>query len=180
MSKPGAQIRNLYTQVKSSEKKTEHIVVAIVQDTPEVFSRIAGLMRRRSFSLKSLTIGKSEQLGYLRMTMVVDATRTDTEQVIKQLYKIIEVTKVTDISFASNIQRELALIKIFATKLTRSEIMQIVDIFRAKIVDVGHDSLMVEITGDTTKINSFLDLVRSFGIKELARTGATAMSRGAN
>jgi len=151
------QKHSLYTQVKSTELKTEHVLVAIVEDTPLVFSKIAGLFRRRGFNIKSLTIGKSEQPAYLRMTVVVDGTKTDTEQVIKQLYKVIEVIKVTDISFEQNVIQELALVKIYATKSTRSEIMQIVDIFRAKIVHVGHDSLMVEITGDSTKINSFLE-----------------------
>lgn len=178
MAEQGDQKHSLYTQIKTTETKTEHVVVAIVEDTPLVFSRISGLFRRRGFHIKSLTIGKSEQTGYLRMTIVVDGTKTDTEQVIKQLYKVVEVIKVSDISFDQNVERELALVKIFATKSTRSEIMQIVDIFRGKIVDVGHDSLMVEITGDSSKVDSFLDLIRSFGIKELARTGVTAMNRG--
>ncbi len=172
------QKRNLYAQVKSTELKSEHIVVALVEETPLVFSRIAGLFRRRGFHLKSLTIGKCELPGHSRMTIVIDGTKTDTEQVIKQLYKVIEVIKVTDISFDHTVVRELALVKIFATKSTRSEIMQIVDIFRAKIVDVGHDSLMVEITGDSKKVDSFLDLIRGFGVKELARTGVTGMARG--
>jgi len=178
MTEEDSQKYSLYTEIKTSEIKTEHIVVAIVEDTPHVFSRIAGLFRRRGFNIKSLTIGQSEQAGYSRMTIVVDGTKTDTEQVIKQLYKVVEVIKVSDISFDKTVVRELALVKIFATKTTRSEIMQIVDIFRGKIVDVGHDSLMVEITGDSKKVDSFLDLVRSFGIKELARTGVTAMNRG--
>jgi acetolactate synthase-1/3 small subunit len=179
MTQQSNQKHSLYTEVQTTELKTEHVVVAIVKETPHVFSRIAGLFRRRGFNIKSLTIGASEQLGYTRMTIVIDGTKTDTEQVIKQLYKIIEVTKVTNISFDKTVVRELALVKIYATKSTRSEIMQIVDIFRGKIVDVGHDSLMVEITGDSTKVNSFLDLIRGFGIKELARTGVTAMNRGA-
>ena len=159
MAQSGDQKRNLYTQIQSTEVKTEHVVVAVVQETPHVFSRIAGLFRRRGFHIKSLTIGTSEQLGVTRMTIVVDGTKTDTEQVIKQLYKVIEVIKVTDISFEQTVVRELALVKIYATKSTRSEIMQIVDIFRGKI-------------------DSFLDLVRGFGIKEMARTGVTAMNRG--
>ena len=178
MNQQGDQKRNLYTQVASKELKTEHVVVAIVEQTPLVFSRIAGLLRRRGFKIKSLTVGQCDQPGYFRMTIVIDGTKTNTEQVIKQLYKIIEVIKVIDLSFGQTVLRELALVKIFATKSTRSEIMQIVDIFRAKIVDVGHDSLLVEITGDSTKVDSFLDLIRGFGIKEIARTGVTAMQRG--
>lgn len=180
MSRVQDEVHSLYTQVKRSEVKTEHVVVAIVEETPLVFSRITGLFRRRNFHIKSLTIGACEQAGCSRMTIVIDGTKTDTEQVIKQLYKVVEVIKVSNISFDQTVQRELALVKIVASKATRSEIMQIVDIFRGKIVDVGHDSLMVEITGDSKKVDSFLDLVRDFGIKELARTGLTAMNRGGN
>lgn len=170
--------RSLYSKISSTEVKSEHIVVAIVEDKPGVFSRIAGLFRRRNFNIKSLTIGSCELKGMSRMAIVIDGTKTKTEQVIKQLYKVIEVIKVSDLTFDETVIRELALVKIMATKATRSEIMQIVDIFRGKIVDVSHDFVMVEITGDSGKINSFLDLVKGFGVKELARTGATAMGRG--
>lgn len=180
MSQQGDQKRNLYTQMKSSESKTEHVVVAIVEDKPGVFSRTSGLFRRRGFNIKSITVGNCEKPGLSRMTLVIDGTKTITEQVIKQLYKIVEVIKVSDLSFDEKVIRELALVKIKANKANRSEIMQMVDIFRGKIVDVGHDTVMVEITGDNTKIDSFLDLVRSFGIIELARTGVTALNRGGN
>lgn len=172
------QQRNLYSQMKSSEKKSEHVLVAIVEDTPGVFSRTSGLFRRRGFNIKSITVGNCEKDGYSRMTLVIDGTKTVTEQVIKQLYKIIEVIKVNDLSFEEKVTRELALVKITADSKNRSEIMQIVDIFRGKIVDVNHDSVMVEITGDSYKIDSFLELVKSFGILELARTGVTALNRG--
>jgi len=178
MAKQGDQKRNLYTQVTSTELKTEHVVVAIVEDKPGVFSRIAGLFRRRGFNIKSLTVGNCEQKGLSRMTIVIDGTKTITEQVIKQLYKIVEVIKVTDLTHGDTVTRELALVKIKASTDNRSEIMQIVDIFRGKIVDVGHDSVMVEITGESKKIDSFLELVHSFGVKELARTGVTALNRG--
>lgn len=178
MAKQGEQKRNLYTQVKKTESKTEHVVVAVVEDKPGVFSRIAGLFRRRGFNIKSLTVGNCELQGLSRMTIVIDGTKTITEQVIKQLYKIIEVIKVSDLSSDEKVTRELALVKIIASPSNRSEIMQIVDIFRGKIVDVSHDSVMVEITGESTKIDSFLDLVQSFGVKELARTGVTALNRG--
>ena len=178
MKKQGDQKRTLYTQVKNSEVKTEHVVVAIVEDKPGVFSRTSGLFRRRGFNIKSITVGNCEKPGLSRMTLVIDGTKTNTEQVIKQLYKIVEVVKVSDLSFDEKVTRELALVKIQASTSNRSEIMQMVDIFRGKIVDVGHDSIMVEITGDSAKIDSFLDLVRSFGIQELARTGVTALTRG--
>lgn len=169
---------SLYTQSKSTEKKTEHLVVAIVEDKPGVFSRIAGLFRRRNFNIKSITIGNCEQKGLSRMTIVVDGTKTITEQLVKQLYKIIEVIKVIDLPEDQSIVRELALIKITTTKQTRSEIMQIVDISGAKIVGVNLDSVMVELTGDHQKIDSFLEMVKVFGIRELARTGVTAMQKG--
>lgn len=178
MSKQGEQKRSLYTQRKNIEIKTEHIVVSLVQDRPGVLSKVAGLLRKRGFNMKSITVGSTEEKGISRITIVVDGTKTNTEQVVKQLYKIIEVIKVSDLTMDNKIVRELALVKLFATKSTRSEIIQIVDIFRARMVDVAHDSLMVEITGDHQKIESFLDLVRPFGIKEIARTGITAMNRG--
>lgn len=168
---------SLYSQSKSTEKKTEHIVVAIVEDKPGVFSRIAGLFRRRNFNIKSLTIGNCEQKGLSRMTLVVDGTKTVTEQLIKQLYKVIEVIKVMDISHDQNVVRELALLKINASKTTRTEIMQIVELYKAKVVHVGSDLLMVEIIGEPEKIDAFLELVKGFGIRELARTGVTALNR---
>lgn len=172
------QKRNLYTKFQRSELATEHVVVAIVEDKPGVFSRTSGLLRRRGFNIKSITVGNCEKAGLSRMTLVIDGTKTNTEQVIKQLYKIIEVVKVSDLSFDEKVTRELALVKVLANASNRSEIMQIVDIFRGKIVDVNRDSVMVEITGESTKIDSFLDLVRDFGIHELARTGVTALQRG--
>ncbi|OGJ44150.1 acetolactate synthase small subunit [Candidatus Peregrinibacteria bacterium RIFOXYA12_FULL_33_12] len=158
--------------------KTEHIVVALAENKPGVISKISGLFRRRGFNIQSITAGHTEEKGISRLTIMVDGTKTNTEQLIKQLYKIIEITKVSDLTLDKKIVRELALVKLYATKSTRSEIMQIVDIFKARIVDVSHSSVIVEITGDSLKIESFLDLVRGFGIKEIARTGVTAMNRG--
>ncbi len=177
MSQQGEQQRSLYTQKKSLERKTEHIVVALAENKPGVLSKVTGMLRRRGFNINSLTAGTTEEPGISRMTFLVDGTKTNTEQLIKQLYKVIEIVKVSDLTSDKKVIRELALIKLYATKSNRSEIMQIVDIFRARIVDVGHDSIMVEITGDHLKIDSFLDLVRGFGIKEIARTGVTAMIR---
>lgn len=111
------------------------------------------------------------------MTLVVDGTKTVTEQLIKQLYKVIEVIKVMDISHDQNVVRELALLKINASKTTRSEVMQIVDLYKAKVVHVGSELLMVEIVGEPEKIDAFLELVKGFGIRELARTGVTALNR---
>ena len=158
--------------------KTKHTLVALVQDKPGVLNRVASLFRRRGFNIESIAVGRTELPELSRMTIVVDGATTMVEQVAKQLYKVIDVVKVSDITEENIVARELALIKVRATPSTRSEIIQIVDIFRANIVDVSPDSVTVEVTGDEEKIDSLFQLLRGFGIKELARTGRIAMSRG--
>ena len=157
----------------------KHTLVALVEDRPGVLNRIVSLFSRRAFNIESLTVGHTDQPNLSRMTLVVDGTDHDVEQVVKQLYKVIDVLKVSDVTNEKTIMRELALIKIAATRESRSEIMQIVDIYRAKIVDVASDSVVAEITGPEEKIDSFVGLVRPFGIKELVRTGRVAMVRSA-
>ena len=149
---------------------TKHTLVALVEDKPGVLNRMASLFRRRGFNIESIAVGHSEIPHLSRMTIVVDGASTMVEQVRKQLDKVIDVIRVSDITGDDIIARELALIKVKATASTRSEIMQIVDIFRANIIDVGSDSVTVEVTGDEDKINSLFNLLRGFGIKELART----------
>jgi len=158
--------------------ETKHTLVALVQDKPGVLNRMASLFRRRSFNIESIAVGRSEIPHLSRMTIVVDGATTMVEQVRKQLDKVIDVVKVSDISGDEIIARELALIKVKATSSTRSEIMQIVDIFRANIVDVASGSVTVEVTGDEEKVDSLLNLLRGFGIKEIVRTGRIAMVRG--
>jgi acetolactate synthase-1/3 small subunit len=153
-------------------------MVALVEDRPGVLNRVASLIRRRSFNIESIAVGHSEVPGLSRMTIVVDGATTAVEQVRKQLDKLIEVVKVTELTQGRIIARELALIKVHVTSTTRSEIIQIVDIFRAKIVDVAGDSMTIEATGDEEKIDSLYSLLKKFGIKELARTGRIALSRG--
>ncbi len=157
---------------------TKHTLVALVEDKPGVLNRVASLFRRRGFNIESITVGHSEVPHLSRMTLVVDGATTQVEQVRKQLDKVIDVVKVYEIPGDNMIARELALIKVQATSATRSEIIQIVDIFQASIVDVNRDSVTVMATGDEDKINSLLDLLRTFGIKEVARTGRIAMTRG--
>ena len=157
---------------------TKHTLVALVEDKPGVLNRIASLFRRRAFNIQSLAVGASEHPGLSRMTIVTDGDSAQVEQVRKQLDKLINVVKVSDITEEDMVTRELALIKVKATASTRSEIMQIVDIFRANIVDVGPKSLTVEVTGDEDKVNSLLGLLRDFGVKELSRTGRIALTRG--
>ena len=156
----------------------KHTLAALVEDRPGVLNRVASLFRRRSFNIESIAVGHSEIPGLSRMTIVVDGATTAVEQVRKQLDKLIEVVKVTDITDEPIVARELALIKVRATSSTRSEIIQIVDIFRANIVNVAPNSLIVEVTGDEDKIDSLYNLLKRFGIKELARTGRIALPRG--
>ena len=139
---------------------------------------MASLFRRRGFNIQSLAVGHSEQPGLSRMTIVVSGDSAQVEQVRKQLEKLINVVRVTDITGEDIVARELALIKVNATASTRSEIIQIVDIFRASIVDVASDSLTVEVTGDEDKVDSLFELLRGFGIKQVSRTGRIALTRG--
>lgn len=159
---------------------SKHTLVALVEDKPGVLNKVASLFRRRGFNIESIAVGHIEQPGLSRMTIVVDSDSVEVEQIRKQFDKLIEVLKVSDISDNEIVARELALIKVKATASTRSEIIQIVDIFRANIVDVASDSLMVEVTGDEEKIDSLFKLLRGFGIKEMSRTGRIALTRGAD
>ena len=156
----------------------KHTLVALVDDKPGVLNRIASLFRRRAFNIQSLAVGGSEHPGLSRMTIVTGGDSAEVEQVRKQLEKLINVVKVSDITEEDMVTRELALIKVKTSAPTRSEIIQIVDIFRANIVDVSPNSLTVEVTGDEDKLNSLLELLRDFGVKELSRTGRIALTRG--
>ena len=156
----------------------KHILVALVEDKPGVLNRMASMFRRRGFNIESIAVGPSETPNMSRMTFVVNGAATMVEQVRKQLDKVVETVKVSDITGDNVITRELAFIKVKANSANRSEIIQIVDIFRANIVDVAPDSVIIEATGDEDKINSLFNLVRGFGIKEVARTGQIAMTRG--
>jgi acetolactate synthase-1/3 small subunit len=157
-----------------------HTLVALMEDKPGVLNRISSLFRRRNFNIESLTVGHSETPGISRMTIVSEGDSTIIEQVEKQLYKLINVTKVTNVTDEPTVIRELALIKVMASGASRSEITDLVDIFRAKVVDVAPDSMMVEITGTEDKVDSLANLLRPFGIRELVRTGRVAMVRGNN
>lgn len=156
----------------------EHILVALVEDKPGVLNRVSSLLRRRNFNIDSIAVGHTEQPNLSRMTFVVHGDDAKIEQVRKQLDKVIEVVKIVDITNNNPVARELALLKVKTTASTRSEIIQIVDIFRANIVDVSADSVIVEVTGDEEKVDSLLELLRGFGIKEMARTGRIALPRG--
>ena len=157
---------------------TKHTLVALVEDKPGVLNRMVSLFRRRGFNIESIAVGSSEIPHLSRMTIVVSGSDPTIEQVRKQSDKIVSVIKVSDISGEDIVTRELALIKVKATPANRSEIIQIIDIFRASIVDVSSDSMVIEVTGDENKINSLFNLLRGFGVKEMNRTGLVAMTRG--
>ena len=157
-----------------------HTLVALMEDKPGVLNRVATLFRRRNFNIESLTVGHSETPGISRMTIVAEGDDPTIEQVVKQLYKLINVTKVTDVTAEPAVIRELALIKTHAASHNRAEILQLVDIFRAQVVDVAANSLTIEITGDEDKVEGFIALLRPYGLKEMVRTGRVAMLRGSN
>ncbi|MCL4543488.1 MAG: acetolactate synthase small subunit [Chloroflexi bacterium] len=160
--------------------KRQHILVALVQNHAGVLNRVVSLFRRRVFNIDSLTVGRTERDDVSRMTIVVDGENTDVEQVVKQLYKVIEVLKVSDITSDPVVVTEIALIKVTALPAQRAEIASLAELFRAKIEDVAADSMIVEVTGTETKIENLLSLLRPYGIKEMVRTGAVAMTRGAS
>ncbi len=157
-------------------------LIALMQDRPGVLDRVASLFRCRNFNIESMTVGHSETPDISRMTLVVNVdSDAHREQVIKQFHKLIEVTKVIDdVTPDRAVYRELALIKVAATIDTRSAIIQLVDIFHAQVLDVSATSMTIEVTGEEEKVDSFISLLRPFGIKELARTGRVAMLRGGN
>ena len=160
------------------DRLPRHTLVVLVEDKPGVLSQVVNLFRRRNYNIESLTVGHSETPGISRMTVVMCGDDAAVEQVIKQLYKLIPVTKVTDITDDAAVIRELALIRVHAPAARRGEIKQLADIFRAQIIDVAPDSLTIEITGTEDKVDSLIHVLRPMGIKELTRTGRVAMVRG--
>ncbi|MBU7007395.1 acetolactate synthase small subunit [Phosphitispora fastidiosa] len=155
-----------------------HILAVLVENNPGVLTRVAGLFSRRGYNIDSLTVGRTESARISRMTIVVSGDDQVLEQVTKQLHKLVDVIKINDITSDQYVDRELVLIKVGADPAVRAEIMQIVDIFRARIVDIGRKTLMIECTGDEGKINAVIQSLMPFGIKELVRTGKVAMQRG--
>lgn len=156
----------------------KHTLAVLVENRPGVLTRIAGLFARRGYNIESLAVGETEDPTVSRMTIVVGGDGKVIEQVTKQLHKLVDVIKLTDITEEENVDRELILIKVNAEASVRAEIMQIVDIFRARIVDIGRGSLIIEATGDSGKIKAIETSLKPFGIRELVRTGKVAMVRG--
>lgn len=155
-----------------------HTVSALVENKPGVLARIATLFAARGFNIDSLAVGETDDPTVSRMTITVRGDEKILEQVEKQLNKLIDVIKVWEYSKTQHIERDLALIKVKANKTNRSEILQIVDIFRANIIDVSSESVTIEVTGDEEKIEALINMLKPFGIKEMARTGVVAMARG--
>jgi acetolactate synthase-1/3 small subunit len=169
-----------YHRVRTMNADETHVLVALVEDRPGVMQGVSGLFRKRNFNIDSITVGHSEKEGISRITLTVAGDESILEQVIKQLNKLIEVVKVTKLESENSVMRELALIKIkVKNEASRADIVQYTNIFRGRIVDVRKDSMIVEITGDRAKLDAFIESVDSFGVVELAKTGVTAMTRGA-
>lgn len=156
----------------------QRTISALVQDKPGVLARIAGLFRRRGFNIASLAVGRSEKPGLSRMTFVVEGPEDVVRHVAAQLDRLIDVVEVRDITEQNIVWRELALIKVTADAVARREILELVNIFRVNVIDIGAESLTVEISGGRQKIDSFIELVRKFGLEEVIRTGRVATLRG--
>ena len=155
-----------------------HTLSVLVEDRPGVLARVAGLFAARGFNIHSLAVGTTEEAGLSRMTIVVDVQTKPLEQVVKQLNKLINVLKVLELEAGESVERELALIKVRAEGDARARAIEIADIFRARIVDVSHGTLMVEATGTPEKVEALRELLEAFGIVEMARTGRLALARG--
>lgn len=156
----------------------KHTLAVTVENKPGVLTRVTTMFRRRGFNIDSLTVGATENPTISRMTIVVQGDDQIIEQVTKQLHKLVDVIKIVDVSEDRAVERELVLVKVKADASVRSEVMQIVEIFRARIVDIGKNTLIIEVTGDSGKIDAIEEALRPFGIVELVRTGKIAMLRG--
>ena len=157
----------------------KHTLVAVVADKPGVLNRMVSLFRRRRYNIESLAVGHSETPGISRMTFSVEGDDRVIEQVKKQLEKLVDVIEVRDITREPAVMRELALIRVQAVSERRGEVVQLVELYRARVVDVDHDSLMVEVSGTEEKVNHLITLLEPYGIEEIMRTGPVAMVRGA-
>jgi acetolactate synthase-1/3 small subunit len=155
-----------------------HVLSLLVEDKPGLLTRVAGLFARRGFNIESLAVGASEIEGLSRITVVVDVEELPLEQVTKQLNKLINVIKIVELDPATSVAREHMLIKVRVDNATRSQVLEAVTLFRARVVDVATDALVIEVTGDTSKIQAFLRILEPYGIKEIAQSGLLAIGRG--
>jgi len=165
--------------VDHSKNGTEstHVLVALVENKPGVLTRVASLFRRRNFNIESLTVGHTDSPEVSRMTIVVDASKTNVAMVERNLFKLVNIIDVQDVTHAPAVMRDLALIKVRSEGQARFEIMQLVNVYRAKVVDICAESMIIEVTGPESKVNSLVDMLRPYGIIEMVRTGLVAMVR---
>lgn len=156
----------------------KHTLVAWMRDKPGVLNRVSGLLRRRNFNIDSLQVSHSESPGISRMTFVVDGNERMVDQVIQQLRKLVDVTRVEDLTERTTVEREMALVRVATNSETRSDVIQIVDIYHGEIVDVTMESMVVQIVGSEERVDSLISLLEGFGIQEMVRTGRVALVRG--
>ncbi|WP_336633201.1 MULTISPECIES: acetolactate synthase small subunit [unclassified Microbacterium] len=157
---------------------SKHVLSLLVEDKPGLLTRVAGLFARRGFNIESLAVGVTEVPGLSRITVVVDVEGLPLEQVTKQLNKLVNVIKIVELEQSASVQREHVLVKVRADNQTRSNVIEVVNLFRASVVDYATDALVVEVTGDRAKVDAFLRALEPFGIKELAQSGMVAIGRG--
>jgi acetolactate synthase-1/3 small subunit len=156
-----------------------HVLSLLVEDKPGLLTRVAGLFARRGFNIESLAVGKSEIEGLSRITVVVDVEELPLEQVTKQLNKLVNVIKIVELDSEQSVLREHLLIKVRVDNATRSQVLEAVNLFRARVVDVAPDALVIEVTGDSGKVEALLRVLEPYGIKEIAQSGLLAIGRGA-
>ena len=161
-----------------SGEQRRHVLVAIVLDKPGVLNRVSSLMRARNFNIESLAVSHTDQPDVSRMTITLNGDDVAVEQAAKQLYRLIDVLKVQDVTSEPTIEHELALVKIRATDANRAEILKLVELSKGRLLDLAGDAVVAEVTGSESEVDAFVALVRPYGIKELVRTGAVVMSRG--
>ena len=161
-----------------SGETRRHVLVAIVLDKPGVLNRVSSLMRARNFNIESLAVSHTDQPDVSRMTITLNGDDVAVEQAAKQLYRLIDVLKVQDVTSEPTIEHELALVKIRATDANRAEILKLVELSKGRLLDLAGDAVVAEVTGSESEVDAFVALVRPYGIKELVRTGAVVMSRG--
>lgn len=157
---------------------SQHVLSLLVEDKPGLLTRVAGLFARRGFNITSLAVGTTEVAGLSRITVVVDVDELPLEQVTKQLNKLVNVIKIVELDPAQAVQREHLLVKVRVDNQTRSQILEAVTLFRARVVDVATDALVIEVTGDSGKVQAFLRVLEPYGIRELAQSGLLAIGRG--
>lgn len=157
---------------------TYHVLSLLVEDKPGLLTRVAGLFARRGFNIRSLAVGTTEIEGLSRITVVVEVEGLPLEQITKQLNKLINVLKIVELDSSSSVQREHLLIKVRADNTTRSQILEAVNLFRARVIDVATDSLVIEVTGDSAKVEALLRVLEPYGVKEIAQSGLVAIGRG--